>query len=121
MAGLVKTPDAPLGADAQWFDDKKLASDLSELALADSGQAEARTYFRQASIKRLKQALEEMRQSLASDLYDKQDGARYVGAHALCMDKFIQIIVEHVADIYLKNQLAINGPLWLLVAMAEAN
>ena len=93
----LKPLDAALGADTQWFDDKKLASDLSELALANSGQAEARTYFRQASIKRLKQALEEMRQSLASDLYDKQDGARYVGAHALCMDKFIQIIVEHVA------------------------
>ena len=75
------------------FDEAQVRDDLASYAQ----QYDKVAAFRKASLERLKQALGEMRQNLSQDLADTQDGARYVGAHALAMDRLITILVHDVA------------------------
>ena len=84
--------DAALARGAVAFDDEALVKDLDALPAKKNPQK-----FRQDALIRLKSTLSEMRDNLSSDLERTQDGARYVGAHALSMDRLIQIICAQVA------------------------
>ena len=75
------------------FDEAHLRDDVARYAK----QYNKISDFRKASLERLKQALAEIRQALSDDLTKTQDGARYVGAYALAMDKLITILVHDVA------------------------
>ncbi len=85
------------------FDRARLVEDLS--ALSKTHEKEA---FRTHALARLKGALTEMRECLRAELEQSQDGARYVGAHALSMDHLIEIIANHVAGKLSNN--AANDP-----------
>ena len=91
--GWLKPLEAAKATKILWLAEVGLIADLAELRAANSDK----TAFRKASLARLKQTLGEMRAALAAELYERQDGARYVGAHALSMDRLITIMVEHVA------------------------
>ena len=84
--------DAALSRGAVAFDETALRADLAALS-----QIKDRQKFRANALARLKLALNEMRDNLTQDLEKTQDGARYVGAHALSMDRLIVILFEHVA------------------------
>ena len=75
---------------ARAFDEAGLVKQLQKLPKTD-----AKTY-RQAALGLLKSALAEMQQQLADDLHKTHDGARYVGAHALAMDRLITICFEEI-------------------------
>ena len=89
--GWLNPYDAAVARGVLGFDDSALVRDIAQL---DKQQPLAA--WRAAALTRLKGALSEMRSSLRADLYHSQDGARYVGMHALSMDRLISVIVEDV-------------------------
>ena len=93
MARVVKPLEAAMRRGDTSFDEAHLRDDVVRYAK----QYNEISDFRKASLERLKQALAEIRQALSDDLTKTQDGARYVGAYALAMDKLITILVHDVA------------------------
>ena len=90
--GWLNPYEAAVTRGAVAFDEAALIADITALGHSQTGNA-----FRNDALGRLKQALAEMRDSLKEELEASHDGARYVGAHALSMDRLISIITNHVA------------------------
>ena len=80
--------------DAIAFDNAALVAALSALSKTANNVNE----FRKEALILLKQALQQMRGTLADDLYKTHDGAHYVGAHAYSMDRLLTILIWHVAQ-----------------------
>ena len=79
------------------FDEAALIRKLGALAKGANAAKENQN-FREKALVYLKEALHEMRENLKIELERSQDGARYVGAHALSMDHLICVIMHHVVS-----------------------
>jgi len=90
--GWLNPYDAAVTRGAVAFDEAALVADITAFAQSQTGND-----FRNVALVRLKAALAEMREQLKKELEESHDGARYVGAHALSMDRLIGIIATHVA------------------------
>ena len=93
------------------FDQARLRAELKALYGYSDGSKAQKSKTRSAALGLLKSALQEIRSTLADDLQKTHDGARYVGAYALAMDKLITVIVE---DIILAG--SADPPSWAVMA-----
>ena len=93
--GWLNPYEAALQQQAVAFDEVSLIRKLKKLASQITDKKGVLAFRAQALIC-LKQSLQEMRDTLKIDLERSQDGARYVGAHALSMDHLICVIMHHV-------------------------
>ena len=102
--GWLNPYEAAVTRGAVAFDEAALIADITAFGQSQTGNA-----FRNDALGRLKQALAEMRDRLKEELEASHDGARYVGAHALSMDRLIRIITDHVALPLFEESVAVSA------------